>query len=112
MPDVNIGSILGNKPEINISTSKLQNDNPREWVRFLRQVNEERFRQHLLKYGVVIQSEADWNSLTDAINNQLDITGKLTNPQGKPIVISLVKVMKGFPINKKQMLNSKILFVK
>jgi len=108
---INIQEVLGEKPEVTISTAKLQEDNPSEWVKFLRQVDEEGFRQYLLKRGIVIQSEADWSALVDAINNQLDITGKLVNPKGKPIVISLMRVMENYPITKKQIQGSKILFV-
>ena len=107
----NIEDIISNKPEITISTSELQNDNPTEWVKFLRQVNEEGFRKYLLNRGIVIDSEASWNAIVNAINEKLDITGKLTNPRGRPIVISLMRVMQNFPITKKQIQESKILFV-
>lgn len=108
---IDIGSVLGNKPEITISTAELQQDNPSEWLKFLRQVNEEGLRQYLSKRGIVIQSEADWSALVDAINDKLDITGKLINPKGRPIVISLMRVMQNFPVTKKQIQESKILFV-
>ena len=107
----NLADIFGSNPEITISTAKLQEDNPQEWVKFLRQVNEEGFRKHLSNRGIIIQSEADWNSIVNAINEKLDITGKLTNPRGQPIVISLMRVMQNFPITKKQIQESKILFV-
>ena len=106
-----IGNILGNKPEVTISTSELQADNPSEWVKFLRQVNEEGLRQYLLKRGIVIQSEADWSAIVTAINDKEDITGKLISPKGKPIIISLMRVMQNFPVTKKQIQESKILFV-